>query len=83
MKLNCGPSSEELRQARLAKWNAAWLVKKTRLEAWHPYFALWAIRIGPRDCRIFETIERRGTWDNTNVFLGPFWTWEFRPMGNP
>lgn len=45
MKLNCGPTWEE-RVTAMGKWH--------RWFAWHP------VRIGSRDCRWLETIERRG-----------------------
>lgn len=58
MKFDCGES---------------WLVKKARLERWHPWFAWFPVRIGNHDCRWWETIERKGEYSDT---CG--WEWEFR-----
>lgn len=50
------------------KWNCdAWREKSIkRIEAkaekmiqWHPYFAIWPVKIGYGDCRWFEVVYRR------------------------
>ena len=45
MKLDCGPTWQEKREAR---------------EKWHKWFAWHPVRIGSHDCRWLETIERKG-----------------------
>ena len=44
MKFNCGPSLTERLEAR---------------EQWHRWFAWRPVRVGPRDCRWLEMVERR------------------------
>lgn len=56
-----------------------WQQKKSRLGAWHNYFA-WLprtvkIQDGRRYCAWLETIQRRGEYNS----LGYFW-WEYRPL---
>lgn len=60
MKFNCGLTKEEKKQAAR--------VERDKLKVWRPYFAWKPIRIGSRDCRWLEWIERRGrnTWDDMN-----------------
>lgn len=59
MKWDCGPTAEEKREIR----RKATIEKTRRMvaedEKWHDYFAFTPTRVGPRDCRWFETIERR------------------------
>jgi hypothetical protein len=63
MKFNCGPSAREQFEAT---------------ERWHRFFALWPRRVGPRDCRWLEVIERKGTW--LHSYGGGFWKWEYRAI---
>jgi hypothetical protein len=44
MRFNCGPTAHEKRIAR---------------RQWHRWFAWFPVRVGSRDCRWLETIERR------------------------
>jgi len=46
MKFNCGESRKE---------------KIKRLEKWHDWFAWHPVRLGEKDCRWFETIQRKGS----------------------
>lgn len=48
MKFNCGLSWSE----KIKYW-----------ESWHSWFAWRPVRIGSRDCRWLETVERRWVWD--------------------
>lgn len=66
MKLNCGPSRTERVFAKFA-----------RLKAWHPWFAWHPVRVGNRDCRWLETVERKGQF--FGGYGGDFWEWEYRP----
>lgn len=52
MKLNCGPTREE----NAVMWRGY-------ISKWHPWFAWRPIRVGPRDCRWLETIERKWVID--------------------
>ena len=61
MKFDCGPT---------------WAEKRERLKNWHPFFAIWPRRVGSRDCRCFEWIERKGTF--SLVRMHSFWRWEYR-----
>jgi hypothetical protein len=59
MKFNCGPTKEERKEER-----------KARLSDWHRFFCIWPRRVGYRDCRWLEWIERkRGEYP---------WIWEYR-----
>jgi hypothetical protein len=71
MKMNCGPTREERALAR-----------HRELKEWHRYFAWRPIRVGRRECRWLETIERKGTFHTLR--FAPhcsFWEWEYRPRG--
>lgn len=61
MRFNCGPTWDE----RLAV-----------LQQWHPFFTLIPRRVGPRDCRWLETIERKGAYHNFG--LDSWWSFEYR-----
>lgn len=68
MKIDCGMTREE-RDAYLKKW--------------HPFFAILPRRVGSRDCRFLERIERRGRieWKCTlssYPFSVQVWKWEYR-----
>lgn len=64
MRLNCGPT---------------WSEKVAAKEAWHKWFAWHPVRVGGRDCRWLEFVERKGT-----LFAWPGdsrWVWKYRPLG--
>jgi hypothetical protein len=62
MRWDCGPTWEEIKAAR---------------EQWHPWFAWYPVRVGPRDCRWLERVERKGTcWEF--IFRGSPWSYEYR-----
>lgn len=60
MKFNCGLDAKE----RLEKKIDEWLKEIKLLGEWHDHFALWPTRVGHKDCRWMETIQRK------KVFLG-------------
>lgn len=47
MKWNCGPT---------------WREKMAATEQWHRWFAWHPVRIGSRDCRWLEYVERKGEY---------------------
>ena len=66
MKFNCGETYKE---------------EKERLSKWHPFYPYWPRRVGYKDCRAFEWIERRKVYYTSPVIWpGCFddgW-WEYR-----
>lgn len=62
MKFNCGPTERQRRQSARDRWCV-----------WHRWFAWFPVRVGPRDCRWLETVERRAD----EVYEGFFF--EFTP----
>jgi len=63
MKFDCGPSWNEKRLAR---------------EQWHRWFAWFPVKVGERDCRWFEFVERKGAYYFTLYESG--WDWEYRAL---
>lgn len=63
MRFNCGPTWQERTALR---------------ECWHRWFAWYPVRVGTRDCRWLETIERRGKY--WAFYGGAGWDWEYRPV---
>ena len=61
MKINCGLT-------RLERWDAE--------DSWHPWFAWRPVRVGSRDCRWLEVIERRYVPPKMPGYFGG--TWEYR-----
>lgn len=55
MRFDCGLTGRELFEAR---------------KLWHKWFAWYPVRIGSRDCRWLETVERRKD--------SPHYIWEYR-----
>lgn len=76
MKFNCGPT-----------WEEKWDKEKTLLRDWHLFFAIIPRRVGERDCRWLEWIERKGETyqDYALPPAPPFkvtkWRWEYRAKG--
>jgi len=60
MKWNCGPTYRE--------WYAA-------INKWHRWFAWHPVRVGSRDCRWLEAVERRGYSCYDGI------SWEYRALG--
>lgn len=58
MKWNCGPTYAEI---------------VARVEAWHGWYAWHPVRVGSRDCRWLEQVERKGWMDRDGG-----WNWEYR-----
>ena len=65
MKFNCGITWEEKLVAR---------------KEWHRWFAWYPIRLGSRDCRWLETIERSGTYEMLSECECGF-VYEYRAIG--
>lgn len=68
MKLNCGPTWEEI--------YADILAGRDPRQKWHSWFAWRPVRVGPRDCRWLETVLRKGQY--CEGFGGSSWTWFYR-----
>lgn len=63
MKFDCGESYKD---------------RETRLSEWHDFYAIFPTRVGPRDCRCFETIQRKGK-RYISAYAGKhYWLWEYR-----
>lgn len=87
MKFNCGLTAEE----RLEKDVDEFLKDLELDEQWHDYFALIPTRVGHKDCRWLETIQRKkkfiGARDRESIsyyiwtgraFTRYFWEVEYR-----
>ena len=66
MKFDCGLSLEQ----RILR-------NEERLEKWHRWFAWHPVRVGLRDCRWLEHVERKGRRLRTPH--GSRWDWSYRP----
>jgi hypothetical protein len=53
------------------------LTRRLRLTDWHRWFAWYPVRVGPRDCRWLEAVERRITYGRT--LRGSWPVTEYRP----
>jgi hypothetical protein len=53
-----------------------WETKRTRLQKWHPFFAIWprtvSVENGKDICVWLGWIERQGHW------YGRYWIWTYR-----
>ena len=67
MKFDCGPTFDERIQ-----------VRHERLSHWHRIFVLRPRRLGPRDCRCLEYIERKGVYCHGREHA--WWSWEYRDL---
>ena len=63
MKFNCGETITE---------------RHERLEKWHRWFAWRPVRLGSRDCRWLEYIERKGNY--VHCWQDAWWIWEYRAI---
>lgn len=61
MRFDCGPTPEEIYLAR---------------RRWHRWFAWHPVRVGPRECRWLEAVERKGEYQLS--YDGGSWTYEYR-----
>lgn len=70
MKFNCGLTAKEQQDLDICRYSN-----------WHNYFAWVPIRVGHKDCRWLEWIERKG-----RAFEAPLngvrWNWEYRAKQN-
>ena len=55
MKFNCGKTPEEKKEDLRADLQ----IQADHLKVWHDWFAWFPVRMGSRDCRWLETVERR------------------------
>lgn len=62
MKLNCGPTWEEKRDAK---------------EQWHEWFAWYPVRVGPGDCRWLEVVRRKGTYRWGRLYSYDHWKYKY------
>jgi hypothetical protein len=77
MRFNCGEAKHVRDAIRFEKK----LARRDRLSEWHPFFALIPRRVGSRDCRWLEWIERKGTYNPEDGFYStrnPWWSWGYR-----
>ena len=63
MKWNCGPSWEEKHEAT---------------KQWHRWFAWRPVRVGPRDCRWLEYVDRKGKWSDSFHPMLAGWLYQYR-----
>ena len=70
MKFDCGKTPEEQTAERWAKRDAA----RAKRRQWHPVFAWFPKRVGSRDCRWLEVVERREDYN----YWGAFWSYRAR-----
>lgn len=61
MRFDCGPT---------------WQERKEKLCDWHSWYAWYPVRVGPRECRWLERVERKGEY--WFAIGGSGWTWEYR-----
>lgn len=56
-------------------------VRFKRLQDWHRWFAWRPVRVGERESRWLEWVERKGNWLGGDYSCGDIWFWEYRPIG--
>ncbi len=61
MKFNCGHTKE---------------VRVNALHNWHRWFAWWPVRVGIKECRWLEFVERKGKQKMHGYDM--LWSWEYR-----
>lgn len=64
MKINCGLTRRD---------------KATALANWHDHFAWWPVRVGERDCRWLELVERRAEKGLEYLAYCGYWEYRSRP----
>lgn len=67
MKLNCGETYDE---------------EEKRLKEWHPFYPWFPRRVGYKDCRVFEWIERRKVYYDfyhPGMLHDGYWEYRLRP----
>lgn len=71
MKFDCGPTYAERREADIAA-----------RERWHSWFSWHPVRVGPRDCRWLELVERKGRFRTMFCGMGTdqWWEWKYRAI---
>jgi len=83
MKLNCGRTARERLIERLDRKS----IRSFELSKWHKWFAWYPIRIGYRDCRWLEYIERKANIINSfnythSVYYTEIYSFSYRAKGN-
>lgn len=58
------------------KWDCG--RRRARLKRWHRWFAWYPVKMGPRDCRWLEVVERKGTLEPIGPYLIWEWEWDYR-----
>lgn len=70
MKLNCGPTEQERKQEA-----------RDRYCHWHRWFAWFPVRVGSRDCRWLEFVDRRARFvGDVFMFENAPCQCEYRPL---
>lgn len=66
------------------RWKARpeWPERKAAIEKWHPWFAWHPVRVGHRDWRWFETVERQGDRHYGRYPVRDYWEFDYRPVPN-
>jgi len=59
-------------------YGESWEYEKLRLENWHEWFAWRPVRVGNRDCRWLEKVQRKGKY----IYYGidSCWLWEYKEI---
>lgn len=86
MRLNCGPSAEEILQ-RISDWlKARTAAKINRRVIGFEWFAWYPVRVGPRECRWLETVVAYGRREECLgcLFVNYVWSWTYTTLpANP
>jgi hypothetical protein len=64
MRFDCGPTYAEKFEAK---------------KQWHRVFLWWPVRVGARECRWLEWIERKGEFV-VEPYDFPRWDWTYRTL---
>jgi hypothetical protein len=87
MKFDCGPTAEEKRDIKRRKLEA----RCNAMMDWNKWFAWYPIKIGHRDCRWLEYIERKAqkrySWIGRDLYFSAYKTvhspkWEYRKIND-
>lgn len=83
MKFNCGDTYKEKQARKTAARVAAFEARKH----WHTVFAWWPVRVGPKDCRWLENVERRivvaaslADYSTEWIMRWWAWSWEYKSL---
>ena len=76
MKINCGLSNEEkdrLEESQAKEWY-------DRISVWHNWFAWYPVRVGSKDCRWLETVQRIGIIIRIYDYNCSFDGWKYKAL---